>query len=255
MSPETNVVPLAPRRMSAEDYKREREQIRATYGDNSAEATALRDQALARLFYVSGWTQEELGKAEGATQPYIGRKLLFGRFLSFMPSGHIPRNLSERRFRRYWERTDKTEGNERIRFQAVAHLIESDIRLHRRPGPKSDLGKRIVEHFADGKWHKQESFAPKLDAPDDDVAAVLENMRATGAYRCHCERKKVGASWSYRIFHHDGRLIALDALLQDLGPILERLKIEGRKTLASISPAAVAILAHELEQLIEKLAK
>ena len=50
---------------SDERYRLEREEIRKTYGESSAEAAAKRDQALAALFYRCGWTQEQLAKAEG----------------------------------------------------------------------------------------------------------------------------------------------------------------------------------------------
>ena len=43
--------------------------------------------------------------------------------------------------------------------------------------------------------------------------------------------------------------------MQDLGPILDGLKAEGKKNVATISPGTVAHLVHQLEQLLEKLAK
>jgi hypothetical protein len=69
----------------------------------------------------SGWTQKQLAKKEGKDRAYIARRLLFGRFLSFVPTGTnaqtLPSNLTERRFRSYWERT---EGhNERRRINEV----------------------------------------------------------------------------------------------------------------------------------------
>jgi len=73
--------------------------------------------ALAALFHRSGWTQEELAKVEHCTQSVMGKRLRFGRFLAFSPDRTIPRNLTEWRFRGYWERTDKAEKNERIRFR------------------------------------------------------------------------------------------------------------------------------------------
>jgi hypothetical protein len=57
------------------------------------EAAAKRDQALAVLFYRSGWTQEELAKKEAEltnkpmSQQRVAERLRFGRFLNFTASG------------------------------------------------------------------------------------------------------------------------------------------------------------------------
>lgn len=244
------------RRMTAEDYERERTRLRAVYGDNSVEAGAHRDQELARLFVRSGWTQEELAKAEGCKQPYIAKRLLLGRFLSFIPNGIVAKNLTVGRFGSYWEQTDKTETNERIRFREVQRLVESNIRLHKSNAKRPDISGPIIERFADGAWHKRETIMNHL-GPDVDAEvldAVLINMAAKGRKEITCEREKTGASWKYRI-RRKGRQIDYDALLHDLGPILEELKAEGKKNAATACPPAVAILAVRLEQLLERLAK
>jgi hypothetical protein len=107
-------------------------------------AGILWEQELARLFVRSGWTQEQLAAKEHKSQkwidfyvrfgrfltfsttvlnPWISRLTLFGRFLDFAPMGAnaetLPNNLSERRFRAYWERSEKAGGNERQRFGAL----------------------------------------------------------------------------------------------------------------------------------------
>ena len=68
------------------------------------------------LFYRSGWTQDELAKKEGKSQNYISERLTFGRFLNFIATAinleTFPKNLTEFRFRGYWQQTDKS-GNER----------------------------------------------------------------------------------------------------------------------------------------------
>jgi hypothetical protein len=56
----------------------------------------------------SGWTQEELAAKEGQSQFWISKRTLYGRFLSFISTDiSLPKNLTERRFRDYWQRTDK----------------------------------------------------------------------------------------------------------------------------------------------------
>jgi hypothetical protein len=235
-------------------YREERERIRSTYGDSSFESGALRDQALAALFYRSGWTQEELAKAEGKGQQWVSRQMLFGKFLAFTPTGVNPKNLTERRFRGYWEQTDKTENNERIRFRQVQRFIDEAtvVRAPRRNG----LSKEILDGFADGKWHDIATIAKHTEQSIDTLVPMLSNMGGpNNSYGVAlCERKQRGKSFQYRIMRA-GRRIDLDVLMQDLGPIIDGLREEGKKNVATISPTTVAYLAHQLEQLLEKLAK
>ena len=110
------------------------------------------DETLAKLFAWSGWTQEELATKEHKAPQHIARALRFGRFLNFSPTGEnpetLPKSLSERRFREYWERTDKTETNERIRFVAVQRFIAAEVSLRR--GNRPRISPAIIERFADG---------------------------------------------------------------------------------------------------------
>ncbi|MGC2348546.1 MAG: hypothetical protein WA553_01310, partial [Methylocella sp.] len=94
------------------------------------------------LFHRSGWTQEELAKKERQGRQFISRRIIFGRFLTFLenaPTGvnaeFPPKNLTERKFRSYWSRTDTYGGNERTRFQAVIALMREETKLvaDRRP--------------------------------------------------------------------------------------------------------------------------
>jgi hypothetical protein len=240
-------------KLSREQYVAEREQIAATYGDNAAEAGALRDQALAALYWRSGWTQEELAEVEGCAQQTITRRLLFGRFLVFTPSGSNPRNLTDRRFRSYWERTSGT--NERQRFAEVARLIEEDLRVGKPPTPHKALGAAIMAEFADGKWHNDATIKANFEAPPEHVDAVLDGMRTKGNYGAQCERRAYGKSHQYRIVKGGGKRIDAAVLTQELRPLLDGLYAEGKKNAAHISGAAVQILAGRIEKLIEQLAK
>jgi hypothetical protein len=53
---ETAVLPFPTGRMTAEQFDAERARLRGLYGDSRKEAGARYEQALARLFYQSGWT-------------------------------------------------------------------------------------------------------------------------------------------------------------------------------------------------------
>ena len=114
-----------------------RAEIREAYGESAQEAGAKRDQALAKLFYRSGWTQTELAQVEHVTQKTMSQRLLFGRFLNFIPEGINLEKTSLSFFLRQWKRTDKTETNERIRFRNVQHLTEQSTLTS---PPKSNCG-------------------------------------------------------------------------------------------------------------------
>jgi hypothetical protein len=252
MNAPSNVVSFG--RMSVADYERERAALRETYGESSTEAAAKRDQALARLFYRSGWTQEELAKIEKATQQSIAYRVRFGRFLGFtttvVNSETLPASLTERRFRSYWERTDKSEGNERQRFAAVLRLMQEEISLRQKNRPK--IGPMIVEQFGDGKWHPLAVIAEAIGSSEKDVTDTLTTMKSLrGTHGARCERKKVGTSSSYRIFRQT-RMISSAELKTKLTPLIEGLKAEGKKNMATMSPATVAHLAGSLQLLLDE---
>jgi hypothetical protein len=237
------------RRMSDEAYEREREAIRETYGDSNAEALALRDQALAKLYLRSGWTQEELAKKENVGRPRMTQRLLFGRFLAFVTTGNIPRNLSERRFRDYWSRT---EGDERDRFREVRRLMEAETTL-RRP-QRSGVGARIAE-LADGEWHTKEEIALHVGEPVESLQAVLDNIQNKHTNGIGmCEKRRWKSSYQYRM-RKAGRKIDFDVLMEELKPVIKGLKAEGRKNMTTMSPPTVAELAIRLERILERLAE
>ena len=244
------------KRMTEAEYRLQRAEIRATYGDTAAERTGSFDQTLATLFYRSGWMQEQLATAEGKSTFWISKRLLFGRFLGFLSVDKIPRNLTEWRFRGYWERTDK-DSNERIRFRDVARLMEQELTLSKPTLKKPKIADAIKATCAGGAWHRLSTITTHVqavvkEATEDDVDAVLKVMVQTGSYNVFCEKKKGRAE--YRIVLGGKAKIDLITFKHELGPILEGLKAEGRKNMATMSPGTVARLAWQLECLIDKLA-
>jgi hypothetical protein len=255
-----NVMPIeTARRLTPDEFKRRREEIKATYGENRQQAGARFEQALARLFYESGWTQDQLAAAEGKSKTHIDRMCRFGRFLSFPPVGGNtaipPANLTERRFRGYWEQTDKAESNERIRFRDVLRLIEEETRVGKPPVKKTAVGEAIVEKFADGHWHELATIVKGVAATEQDVSVVLDGMEKSGTYRCHCERRPKGKTTQFRIIKGGGLKVDMDVLLKEVRPILQDLKAEVKKSYAVYSPNALQLLIHRFEQALESLAK
>lgn len=118
--------------MSVDEYDRERTRLNVAYGDPGAGddvPVAKRDQAFAVLFYSSGWTREQLAEREGKSHSWIGYTLCFGRFLAYVMNSTTVEvspvsQLTERRFRSYWDRTDRGP-DESARFDEVVRLMQS----------------------------------------------------------------------------------------------------------------------------------
>lgn len=241
-------------RLSEPEYRYKREALRATYGDRGIERTGAYDQAIARLFFESGWTQQQLATAEGKTQQWVAYRLRFGRFLGFTTVVVIPKSCTERRFRSYWARTDPDKTNERERFIVVQKLMEDELTFSRDRSAvaKRPIAQAILAKYADGVWHRFKTIVDGVGAPEPDVLAVLTQMLTRGTYHTVCERRKGGASWSYRIVRGTGK-VDVGVLVQELGPIVQQLEAEGRKHLARWSPGTIARLAHELKAIVERL--
>jgi hypothetical protein len=248
-----NIVPITTR-MSERDYERARREL----GERK-DAGAKWDQQLALLFARSNWTQEQLAEKEGKSQFWISKRLLFGRFLNFIAKDINPeipiRSLTERAFRKFWERTEG--GNERQRFAAVLKLMQDGTFL-RQPPVLKGLGKAIAAEFADGKWHKLETIVTATERSEDDVSKVLGQFGTKREWHTYgisgCDVKPVGKSKSYRIFPAINSISSVE-LAEKLGPIIEALIEEGKKNMATMSPGTVAKLAHNLKQLLEQWTK
>lgn len=252
---ESTVAELHPSgRLSRGEYIREREAIRETYGDSPTEAAAKRDQALARLFTRSGWTQEQLAEVEGKSQQRIAEILRFGRFLEFTGSTGISINhVTESRFNGksgYWRRTDSSETNERIRFQEVIRLIEdSTLAAPRHRAIRSML----VQQFGDGKWHRPGTMATHIDTTEDHVTRILNELSWPSNSRTafKVERKKVGKHHEYRIFKKE-RTISTDELTEKLTPIIEELQEMSERAPGTMSNPTVARIAAQIRNLLKE---
>jgi hypothetical protein len=149
-----------------------------------------------RVFHRSNWTQEQLAKKEGTTQRWIGRRLLFGRFLDFRPTGLNAETLTERNFRSYWERAPKCGGNERARFNAVISLMTNETKSL---APVSDtIWPGIIEKFGDGKWHGSQEIADALVTSSREVEKAL--LRTGSVLHSPSSGLRRGLAWFRRRF-------------------------------------------------------
>lgn len=241
------VVPFQAVPMTEADYERQRAEIRETYGENKKQAGVRWEQALATLLYRSGWTQENLAKKEGKSRVWVSRQTLFGRFLSFVPMGTNAEkasiDLSERRFRSYWDQTNKNEINEAVRFRAVIELMIAPVNRH--------LAPLIRATFSDGQWRSIQEVATETKASEADVERTLEGIKKHAELpKVKCERKKVGREFHYRLFPMD-KTVSLKELKTKLRPLIDGLKAEGKKNMTTMSPGTVAHLTFLIQKLLD----
>jgi len=222
---------------------------------------AFRDQELARLFHQCGWTQQRIADKVGKSQNWVCYQLRFGAFLEFITSGDNstkpPKNLTERKFRGYYERT--TEEKEDLRFADVLKLMEEESYLELVPKGRRDpeVSELILDQFADGKWHYLETIVKGVGKPEEAVKTRLRFMRERGTKGVFCESRKAGRSTQYRIVkgRANPKRIIVDALKQELGPLLDELRCEGKKHVAERSNARIMQLVYDIEKLIDRMAK
>jgi hypothetical protein len=119
---------------------------------------------------------------------------------------------------------------------------------------RPSIGETIKEHFADGKWHPFDTIVEGLGADKKHVLDTINGMSKNGYFGCRVERKRVGTDTEFRIFKED-KTISLDELIEKLTPIIKELKAEGKKNMATMSPATVAHLAGKLSNLLDEWAR
>jgi hypothetical protein len=106
--------------MSKEQFDARLDAIEKATKAKEERAKGYRDQALAKLFVKSGWSQRELAEHLGrrwgkeVSREWVTKRLLFGRFLTFFgtscteessPGAHfkLSQDLTEGKFRGFWE--------------------------------------------------------------------------------------------------------------------------------------------------------
>ena len=82
----------------------------------------------------------------------------------------------------------------------------------------------------------------------------MHNIKTNRKHHVRVEVKKVGPETHYRIFKQD-KTVSVEELTMKLRPIVEGLKAEGKKNMATMVPAEVAMLAARLERLLNEWAE
>ena len=241
--------------MTDAEYQAKRASLRALYGDTAQDRTARFEQGLARLFVESGWTQDQLALKEGQSRPWVTVRVRFGRFLDFATNVTIPKNLTEGRFRGYWEQTNPKAEDE-DRFREVQQMIAENASLQgdRSATKNKALAAKILELFGDGQWHWESTIIEQSGGSPDAVVSVLFQMRNSGTYRTFSERKKGGKDgWKHRIVVGVGRKVDVAVVVKELSPFIKELEAEGRKPQLLLSSGVPAMMAVRLKEILEKL--
>jgi hypothetical protein len=135
-------------------------------------------------------------------------------------------------------------------FKVIKPMRSESITAARRPS----IGVSIKERFANGKWHSLDTIVNGIGADEKHVLDTINGMSKNGYFGCKVERKRVGQRKEFRIFKKD-KAVSLDELTTKLRPIVEGLKAEGKKNMATMVPAEVAMLAARLERLLNEWAE
>src|ERR1700730_752891 len=137
--------------------------------------------------------------------------------------------------------------------RAITQYTKQQPVLKHRMSPK--VGRDLVARLRPGKWYSAKTLAEDAGIAERDVHSVLQALCWQRLqHGAKAERKKVGNEIHYRIFKKD-RAVSLDELTTKLRPIVEGLKAEGKKNMATMVPAEVAMLAARLERLLNEWAE
>ena len=113
------------------------------------------------------------------------------------------------------------------------------------------VGKAIREKFMDGKWHSAPVIAREIAAPLEDIRGTLDLMHRRVAKNYKVEKRQRAKDFEYRIFSQN-KTVGLEELTEKLGPLIERLKEQGKRNMATISIGTIAEVASRLEALLKE---
>jgi hypothetical protein len=112
----------------------------------------------------------------------------------------------------------------------------------------------VIRRCEGGKWRSAKEIAGRAKIAEADVARVIHTLQTQHKHRAKVETKKIGKATHYRIFEKD-KSVSVHELTTKLRPIVEGLKAEGKKNMATMVPAEVAMLAARLERLLNEWAE
>jgi predicted transcriptional regulator len=111
-----------------------------------------------------------------------------------------------------------------------------------------------MEQCAGKKWRSLREIAHIAGISRPAARGVMHNIQSNHKHHVKVEVQKVGNETHYRIFKQD-KTVSMEELITKLRPIVEGLKAEGKKNMATMVPAEVAMLAARLERLLNEWAE
>ena len=110
-----------------------------------------------------------------------------------------------------------------------------------RPGT---LKGRVLELFGDGQWHDFDAMLAELGVAPEKLAICLRNIEPTARLE-----RWPGSKRRYRFFPYLRAVGAIE-LAAKLGPLVDALIIEGKKSSVRMSPTAVLSYAVQIQKLL-----
>src|SRR6185295_11833948 len=136
-----------------------------------------------------------------------------------------------RRDRRY--RRCSTDLEQAMMLNGHFRTMQSAKQRPARKSPMSSkVGRDIIAKLRAGKWYSAKTVAEDAGITERDVHSVLHTMCWRPQHGARAERKKVGNQIHYRIFKQD-KAVSVEELTTKLRPIVEGLKAEGKKNMAT----------------------
>jgi hypothetical protein len=138
------------------------------------------------------------------------------------------------------------------RFRATPQAMEQQP--VRKAPMSAKVGRELIAKLRAGRWYSAKTVAENAGITERDVHSVLHTMCWRPQHGTKAQRKKVGTEIHYRIFKQD-KSVSVEELTTKLRPIVEGLKAEGKKNMATMVPAEVAMLAARLERILNEWAE
>jgi hypothetical protein len=112
-------------------------------------------------------------------------------------------------------------------------IQKGELRVVRRRRPQ--IGKTVLENFATESGTRLTPSWKRWRRSERPSTSGQWLSKCAGArYNTRCERKYIGGKPHYRMFPQE-KLVSIGELTDKLRPLIEGLKVEGKKNMATIS--------------------